>query len=85
MTVAGLAGGVAHVVDLSEGGACLRGAPAMRPGATGTIDLDGVGFPLPFRVLREAAGLAHVVLTLDAEAAAALRAVLARLGLARAA
>lgn len=85
LTVSGLRGGDAHVVDLSEGGACLRGGPAMRPGMTGTMDLDGVGFPLPFRVLREEAGVAHVVLTLDATASAAFRPFLARLGQARAA
>ncbi|HYG91046.1 MAG TPA: methyl-accepting chemotaxis protein [Azospirillum sp.] len=41
----------AHVVDLSEKGACLTGAPDMRPGARGTLRIDGVALTIPFAVL----------------------------------
>ena len=70
----------AQVVDLSTGGARLRGAPALRPDAVGTLELDGVGFPLPFRVIAGEGGLLRVAFTLDAAAEAAFRPIPERLG-----
>jgi methyl-accepting chemotaxis protein len=49
LTVGGRTYG-ARVADLSDTGAHLRGAPALQVGSRGALDLDGVGFPLPFMV-----------------------------------
>jgi methyl-accepting chemotaxis protein len=40
----------ARVADLSDTGAHLRGAPVLRPGVRGSLDIDGVGFSLPITV-----------------------------------
>ena len=70
----------ARVIDISEGGAFLTGGPELRPGATGVLELDGVGFPLPFRVLGQGNEGTHVTLMLDEAAAAAFHPIPARLG-----
>ena len=70
----------ARVIDLSEGGASLRGAPAVPSGTTGSLELSGVGFPLPFRVIAGEGGLLRVAFTLDAAAEAAFRPIPERLG-----
>ena len=70
----------ARVMDMSEGGAFLTGAPELRPGAAGVLELDGVGFPLPFRVLGQDNEGTHVTLMFDEAAAAAFRPIPARLG-----
>ena len=40
----------ARLIDLSEGGAHVSGAPDFSKGVRGTLSLDGVGYPLPFIV-----------------------------------
>jgi methyl-accepting chemotaxis protein len=70
----------AHVIEMSEGGASLRGASEVAANATGTLELDGVGFPLPFRILRNDGEVLHLAFTLDTAAAAAFSPIPARLG-----
>jgi hypothetical protein len=70
----------ARVIDLSEGGASLSGRFSLNPGASGSLELDGVGFPLPFQVVQQEADELHVAFTLDAAAAAAFRPMPAQLG-----
>jgi hypothetical protein len=54
----------------------------MQPNAVGTLELNGVGFALPFRVLGQDpdSNSTHVAFTLDDAAAAAFRSVPERLG-----
>jgi methyl-accepting chemotaxis protein len=66
----------ARVVDLSEGGARIAGAPALTPGASGSLTLDGSGLPLPFVVRHAGDGLLHVSFRLDQAGTARLREVL---------
>ncbi len=60
----------ARVIDLSDNGACIRGGPPMQTGRTGTLDVHGVGMPLPFTVKRNDGDGVHVEFTLDAASAA---------------
>ena len=55
----------ARVVDWSDTGAQLRGAPVMQVDSRGTLDIDGVGFPLPFLVKHSADGMLNVAFTLN--------------------
>jgi hypothetical protein len=71
--------------DLAEGGACVSGAPAMPAGSRGALRLDGVSAPLPCIVRSADADGLHLAFELDDAAAAALRPVLDRLELRRAA
>lgn len=82
---AGQAGQLARVVDLSEGGACIVGGPALPVGAGGSLMLDAAGAPLPFSVRAAEAGTLRVAFALDAAAAERLRSALGRLGARRAA
>jgi methyl-accepting chemotaxis protein len=59
----------ARVVDWSDTGARLGDAPVMRVGSRGSVDIDGVGFPLAFTVRVCEAGSLHVAFVLsDADA-----------------
>jgi methyl-accepting chemotaxis protein len=55
----------ARVVDWSDTGAQVAGAPAIPAGTSGMIDINGVGFALPFVVRRGDAGALHVAFTPD--------------------
>jgi methyl-accepting chemotaxis protein len=70
----------ARVIDLSVGGASLSGGPPLPNGMAGTLDLDGVGFPLPFIVVGAEGGTLRVAFTLDRTTAAAFQPIPARLG-----
>jgi methyl-accepting chemotaxis protein len=75
----------ARIADLSVTGALVRGAPASPIGTRGAVDIDGVGYSLPFTVSRgEEDGMA-VAFALDAATAAGLSETLERLGQRRAA
>jgi hypothetical protein len=50
MTVGGSGSVSARLIDVSEGGASLRAETPVAPGSTGTLQVDGVGFALPFVV-----------------------------------
>ena len=77
-----VAGGTyqAQASDLSEGGACLSGGPALGIGDRGTLQLDGVSSALPFTVRDQADGTLHVAFDLTAAQSSALRSVLGRVG-----
>jgi hypothetical protein len=85
VTAAGLPVHDARLVDLSESGACIADAPALAPGASGSLVLDAAGAPLPFTVRSAGDGLLHVAFGEDDASAARLRAMLDRLSPARAA
>ncbi len=85
LTVAGMGRCDAHVIDLSQGGAHLRLDPPRSDAdlplnATGTLQLDGVGFPLPFRVVDRSSEGVRVSFTLDSAAIAAFEAIPEKLG-----
>jgi hypothetical protein len=68
-----LAGGETYrirVADLSEAGAQLRGAIGLPVGSRGTLEVDGVGFPLPFNVRFCENEVLRVAFALDASTAA---------------
>ena len=68
-----MAGGGSHaarVTDLSTGGARIEDGPVLGVGDRGSLDINGVGFHLPFRVRHAEAGILHVALDLDATTAA---------------
>jgi methyl-accepting chemotaxis protein len=69
----------ARLVDLSDGGAHIRDAPALTVGARGTLAIDGVQMPLPFVSHEHVAGMLHVAFTLDAAATAAMQGTAERL------
>jgi methyl-accepting chemotaxis protein len=85
LSVAGYGEHAARVVDLSEGGARVRGAPELSPGTRGTLRLDGVAVPLPCVVRGAEGDVLHLAFELDEAAAAALRATIERLTLRQAA
>jgi methyl-accepting chemotaxis protein len=58
-----------RVSDLSEGGACLRGAPETPVGAQGTLRIDGVAVALPCVVRATDSDGAHMAFGPDAAAA----------------
>jgi methyl-accepting chemotaxis protein len=77
-----LAGGASHaarVRDLSEGGAKIEAAPAMRVGDRGTLRPDGFDTNLTFTVCEVHDGMARLTFTLDAAGTASFQAMLARL------
>jgi methyl-accepting chemotaxis protein len=85
LSVAGHGEHRVRVLDLSERGARVRGTPDLPAGARGLLRLDGVAVPLPC-VVRTAEGEElHLAFELDEAAAAALRPVLERPKLRRAA
>jgi methyl-accepting chemotaxis protein len=55
----------ARVVDWSDTGARLRDGPVMQVGSRGILDIDGVGFPLPFTVKVCEVGSLHVAFVLS--------------------
>jgi hypothetical protein len=69
----------AQVADLSDSGAHVRGAPVLPPGSRGTLDIEAVGFPLPFSVKQSGGDSLHVAFALDATTAARFRGMPARL------
>jgi methyl-accepting chemotaxis protein len=80
MTVGGSGSVSARLIDVSEGGASLRAETPVAPGSTGTLQVDGVGFALPFVVHAAENGLLHVVFRLDAATAQSFRDIPQRLG-----
>jgi methyl-accepting chemotaxis protein len=85
LEAAGQIGQAARVVNLSEGGACIAGGPALANGTSGTLVLEGVGGPLPFNVRQTDAGFLHVAFSPTDVATGRLRPLLDRLAKARAA
>jgi methyl-accepting chemotaxis protein len=63
----------AHVTELSEHGACIRNAPSLPAGTRGTLTLDRVDFPLPFRVHSTEGDGLHLEFDLDAATATKFR------------
>jgi hypothetical protein len=55
----------ARVVDWSDTGAQLRDAPTIATGGRGVLDVEGVGFPLPFIVRHDRDDSLHVAFTLN--------------------
>jgi methyl-accepting chemotaxis protein len=64
LTVAGQTH-AARVADLSDFGARVCGAPALQAGSVGTLDVDGVGIPLPFIVRLTEDDSLHLAFTPD--------------------
>jgi methyl-accepting chemotaxis protein len=54
-----------RVVDWSDTGAQLRGGPKLAVDMRGTLDIEGVGFPLPFIIKTGNEEALHVAFTLD--------------------
>jgi methyl-accepting chemotaxis protein len=75
----------ARVIDMSSGGAHVTGAPDLAVGSRGTLNVEGVGFTLPFTVKASGGGSLRLEFTLDAATAASLQGVTERLGRRRAA
>jgi len=74
-----------RVADLSETGAQLRGALELAVGSRGAVEIDGVGFPLPFNVRFCGNEVLRVALALDAATAARFSGMPERLAQRRAA
>jgi methyl-accepting chemotaxis protein len=75
----------ARVSDISQGGACIRGGPSLVQAARGTLQIEGVGFALPFRVRNAEADVLNLTFESDAGTVAKLGPVLERLALRHAA
>ena len=75
----------ARVTNLSQHGASIRSEHAGTVGARGTLDVDGVGFPLPFIVRSAEDDMMRVTLELDAQTAAKFQSIPERLAVRRAA
>jgi chromosome segregation ATPase len=75
----------ARVIDLSDGGAHLRGAPVLQVGARVTLSIAGVGFPLMCVVESSDEGAVSVAFDLDGAATTSFRGMPERLALRRAA
>ena len=69
----------ARVADISEGGANVRGGPALQPGDRGNLRVEGFGVALPFSVRSGEADLLRVSFTLDEATNASLRTMIGRL------
>jgi methyl-accepting chemotaxis protein len=85
LNIAGGGTSAARVIDLAEGGAAVRIAVAPKPGATGTLQIDGVAFALPFVVLHAGDGVSRLAFKLDEATAAAFKPIPERLSQRRAA
>jgi methyl-accepting chemotaxis protein len=85
LSVAGHGEHMVRTIDLTAGGACLRGAPDLPAGARGMLQLDGVAATLPCVVRAAEGDELHLAFELDEAAAAAFRTVLERLTLREAA
>jgi methyl-accepting chemotaxis protein len=68
-----------RLVDLSDGGANVRGVPAAGVGSRGTLEIDSVGFPLPFIVRATEEDSSHLAFELDAATTARFRSTSVRL------
>jgi methyl-accepting chemotaxis protein len=68
-----------RVIDLSDGGARVRGMTALQVGERGTLDIKGVGFPLPVVVNRCDDDILRLTFVLDEEMAARLSGTAERL------
>ena len=77
LAIAGQGEHAGQISDLSEGGACLRGVPAMPVGGRGTLHVDGIAVALPCVVRAADADGVHV--EFGSDAAAALAPLLERL------
>ena len=66
----------ARVLDLSEGGASIAGAPAMADGANGSVRLEGAGAALSFTVRHTDNGVLHVAFREDAAGTGQVRSLL---------
>ena len=62
----------ARLVDISEGGACIATASPMRVGETGTLEVSGIGSPLPFVVRSIESDRLHVAFSLTAATTASV-------------
>jgi chromosome segregation ATPase len=60
----------ARVIDISPGGAFVRGGPLLQPGTHGTLHIEAVGFGLPFAVRASEVDALHVAFEADAATAA---------------
>jgi methyl-accepting chemotaxis protein len=60
----------ARVADLSDSGAQVRGAQALPAGSSGSLDIEGVGFALPFSVKQGGGDTLHLAFALDPATAA---------------
>ena len=69
----------ARVSDISEGGANVRGGPALQPGDRGALSVEGFGVALPFSVRSGEADVLHVSFALDEATVASLRTMIGRL------
>jgi methyl-accepting chemotaxis protein len=74
-----------RLMDLSDGGACVQGAPATTPEARGVLAIQGVADRLPVVVRQQAEGLLHLAFDLDAATAERFRGMPERLAQRRAA
>jgi methyl-accepting chemotaxis protein len=72
IAASGASTATARLVDISEGGACIAAASPMRIGETGTLEVNGVGNPLPFAVRSLEGGRLHVAFALNAAAVASV-------------
>jgi methyl-accepting chemotaxis protein len=75
----------ARVTNLSENGANVRCEQTGMAGARGTLDIDRVGFPLPFTVRSVDGDTMHVALELDEQTATKFQPMPERLAIRRAA
>lgn len=70
---------IAHVQDLSKRGASVRCNDAANAGGRGTLDIDGVGFALPFNVRSTEGDTMHIAFDLDAATAVRFESMVERL------
>jgi methyl-accepting chemotaxis protein len=76
---------VARVIDISEGGAAIRGAPSMPSGARAALQIDAVDYALSCVVRDSHDDTVHVAFEPDAAGSAQVKQLLERLGQRRAA
>jgi hypothetical protein len=74
-----------QVTDVSETGALLSGVVGLPVSGQGTVEIDGVGFPLPFSVRARDHDMLHVAFAFDAATAGRFSGMPARLAQRRAA
>ena len=79
LSIPGMGEHAARISDLSEGGACVRGAPNLPVGTRGTLVIDGVAIPIPSVARGTDGDGLHVAFALDDSGRAAVRATLERL------
>ena len=75
----------AHVVDLSEHGACVRDGPAVPVGTCGSLAIDSVDFALAFSMREVEGSVFHLEFAFDEATDARYRTMLERLVARRAA